>query len=73
MSETRVTTIRLPEQLARDVELVARIERLTTSEFIRMAVDAYVRQHIADPDFRQRLARRIEDERTILNRLGGDV
>lgn len=66
---TRVTTVRLAEDQAVEVELVARVLGITASELIRTAIGEYLTKRKAEGEFRQRLARRIEEDRRILERL----
>lgn len=66
---TRVTTVRLTEEQAVEVELVARIYGISTSDLIRIAIAEYLTKRKSEVEFRQRLARRIEQDRRILDRL----
>lgn len=66
---TRVTTVRLSEDLAEQVDLAARAEGVTFAEFIRTAVDAHLAALKADRDFRIRLAARIARDQAILEAL----
>lgn len=68
---TRVTTLRLPAELAEEVEFVARIDGKPVSEFIRDAIAAHLASRRADPEFQQRLEARIKADREILKRLEG--
>ncbi len=72
MSKTRVTTIRQPEEQAEDVEFVARVDGVASSELIREAISAYLDKRRAEPDFQERLRERIAADRKILDRLGVD-
>lgn len=64
-----VTTIRLPVDLADQLDLVARAEGKAVSVVIREAIAAYVERKRQDPEFQKRLRQRIEDDRRILERL----
>jgi predicted transcriptional regulator len=66
---TRVTTIRLPEELADLLDVVARVDGVTASHAIRTAIAEYVDRRKADAVFRTRLADRIEADQKILERL----
>lgn len=66
---TRVTTVRITEEQAVEVELVARVLGISASELIRTAIAEYLTKRKAEVEFRQRLARRIEQDRHILDRL----
>ena len=69
MSKTRVTTIRQPEDQAEDMEFVARVDGIPASELVRDAIADYLEKRRADPDFKNRLAARIEADQQILKRL----
>jgi predicted DNA-binding protein len=70
VSKTRVTTIRQPEEQAEDVEFVARVDGVASSELIREAIAVYLDKRRAEPDFQERLRERIAADRKILDRLG---
>lgn len=65
----RVISLRLPEDLAANVEMVARIEGKPMSGFITDALAAQVEATRADPEFQARLKERIEADQRILDRL----
>lgn len=69
MSKSRVTTIRQPEEQAEDVEFVARVDGMASSELIRVAIASYLDERRASPEFQGRLHDRLEADRKILNRL----
>lgn len=69
VSKTRVTTIRQPEDQAEDLEFVARVDGIPASELIRDAIAAHLEKRRSDPDFKARLAERIEADKKILDRL----
>ena len=68
-ARTRVNTVRMTEEQAVEVELVARVLGISTSELIRTAIGEYLTKRKSEVEFRQRLARRIEQDRRILDRL----
>ena len=72
MSKNRVTTIRQPEEQAEDVELVARVDGIASSELIRVAIANYLDERRANPEFQSRLRDRLEADRKILERLKSD-
>lgn len=55
MSKTRAMTIRLDDQQAAMLEMVARVDDTNTTETIRSAIDAAIASRRADPEFRARL------------------
>jgi predicted DNA-binding protein len=65
----RVFSIRLPEDLAANAEMVARIEGKPMSGFITDAIAAQIEATRADPDFQRRLRERIEADERIIARL----
>jgi len=69
VSKSRVTTIRQPEDQAEDMEFVARVDGIPASELVRDAIGDYLEKRRADPDFKARLAARIEADQQILKRL----
>lgn len=68
-SEKRTTTVRMPEALAADLELVALLEGVSASELIRRAVAAHIERRRKDPEFQARLRERIEADQQLLRRL----
>lgn len=69
MSNTRVTTIRQPEDQAEEMEFVARVAGIPASELVRDAIADYLEKRRSDPDFKARLRERIEADQKILKRL----
>jgi predicted DNA-binding protein len=69
MAETKVTTIRQPSEQADALEVVARIDGVPVSEAIREAIAAHISARRQDPDFQDRLRRRLEDDQHILRQL----
>ena len=68
-SDTRVFTIRIPADIADEIDLIARVEGNPVSVVIREALAALVAARRGDLEFRSRLKRRIEADREILQRL----
>ena len=66
---TRVTTVRMTEEQAVEVEIVARVLGISVSELIRTAIAEYLTERKSEVEFRLRLARRIDQDRRILDRL----
>jgi predicted DNA-binding protein len=65
----RVISLRLPEQMAADAEMIARIEGKPMSGFITDAIAAQIEATRADLEFQQRLRERIEADQRIIARL----
>jgi hypothetical protein len=70
MPDTKVTTIRQDAEQAAELEAVARVEGVPVAEVIRTAIADHLEARRNDPAFRDRLRRRIEEDRVILEKLG---
>ncbi len=66
---TKMLTLRLPEEQARDIETLARVDGVSVAEEVRDAIAARVEAKRNDPDFQDRLGRLMEQERAVLERL----
>jgi predicted transcriptional regulator len=62
-------TVRLPEDVARDAEALARVEGKSMNEMVRSALVEAVERRRADPEFKKRLRRIIAEDRELLERL----
>lgn len=62
-------TVRLPEDLARDAEALARAEGKSMNETVKSALLEAVERRRADPAYKERLRRIIEQDRELLERL----
>ena len=65
----KAMTLRLEEDLARELEAVARVEDITVSEAVRRAITDHVRAKRTDRAFQKRLDRFMDENRAILERL----
>lgn len=54
MRNDRVMTLRLPDGLADDLDLVATVDEVTRSDAVRTAITAYCAARRSDPDFQAR-------------------
>ncbi|MGH9063097.1 MAG: ribbon-helix-helix protein, CopG family [Acidimicrobiales bacterium] len=71
MDDTRTTTVRLPGELADDVEAVARARGTSVNAVVKEALVAEVARAKADPEFMAALQQVIERDRNLLERLAG--
>lgn len=62
-------SLRLPEGLAADLAAVARADEVPISEVIREAIDHLITARTEDKEFKERLKRRVEEDREVLERL----
>lgn len=56
MTDTKAMTVRLPADLAHELEAVAAIDGQPIAEVVRVAVAAFIRKRKADPAFQLALA-----------------
>lgn len=62
-------TLRLDDETAAMLELVARADDETVTEAVRKAIDAHIEERRRDAEFKERLRRRHEEERALYERL----
>jgi hypothetical protein len=67
----KTMTLRLTDEQAATLELVARADDQTLTEAVRVAIDAHIAERRRDKEFKQRLQRRHEEERALYERLSG--
>jgi hypothetical protein len=68
-TRTRAMSLRLPEDKAVELAAIARTDEMPISEVVREAIDNHIAARRADKDFQQRLKRRLEEDREVLERL----
>lgn len=66
---TKITTIRIDDELKVEVEAVARADAVPVSEVIRAALYRYVAERKSDPQFQIRLRELLEKDREVIERL----
>lgn len=71
-NETKVLSLRLSKELAAEILSLARVEGVTVSEAIRAAIYRYITARRSEKDFKERLRKRLEEDREILERLAQD-
>lgn len=70
---TKVTSLRIPEDLAEELNAVARADDVPVSEAVRAAIYRYIADRKADPQFRVRLRELLEKDREVLERLSAGL
>jgi hypothetical protein len=65
----KTLTLRLPDDQAAALDLVARTDEQTFTEAVRTAIDEHIEQRRQDAEFRERLARRRKEEAELYKRL----
>ncbi len=71
--QTKVLSLRIPEELAVEIEAVAHANRLSVSRAIRVAVEDYVSTNVNDPAFQKRVKKRLEDDLKAAQQLAARV
>ncbi len=66
---TRNLTVRLPDELAADVEALARVEGTSLNETVKQSLIEAVERRRKNPKFKARLAKIIEEDRELLEGL----
>ncbi len=66
---TKNLTIRLPDDLAADAEAVARVEGISVNETVKQALIEAIDRRRKDPGFRASLARVVQEDQELLQRL----
>ena len=67
----KTMTLRLDDERAATLELVARADDQTVTDAVRAAIDEHIERRRADKDFMERLRKRHEAERELYERLSG--
>ncbi|HXR61444.1 MAG TPA: hypothetical protein VN732_08970 [Solirubrobacterales bacterium] len=67
--KTKVSTLRVPVDLAVEVDAVARAEGESVSEITRAALYEFIAARRSDQRFKERLQRRMEEDREVVERL----
>ncbi len=66
---TRALTVRLDDELAADAEALARAEGKSLNETVKLALREALERRRHDPDFRSRVKRMLDEDRSLLERL----
>ncbi|MDE0268198.1 MAG: ribbon-helix-helix protein, CopG family [Acidimicrobiaceae bacterium] len=69
MATIRTTTIRQDARQAEELEAVARVDGVSTSEAVRVAIAEHIEKRRNDPTFQARLQHVLKEERVVLERL----
>lgn len=67
----KTMTLRLDDERAATLELVARADDQTVTDAVRAAIDEHIERRRADKDFMERLRKRHEAEHELYERLSG--
>lgn len=72
MPDPKVTTIRMPDNMKSDLAAIARSHDMSVADAIAEAFELYIASRQSEEQFKERLARRLEEDREVLDRLGED-
>jgi hypothetical protein len=68
MSAGKAMSVRLPAGLAEELAALARVEDVSPSELVRAAIQHFIATRPSDPEFKERLKKRLEEDAEILKR-----
>ncbi len=71
LEDTKVMSLRVPEELAAEMAYVCRVDEVSVSEGIRAAIYRHIAARRADKGFQARLREQLEKDREVLERLAG--
>jgi predicted transcriptional regulator len=63
---TKITTIRIDDELKVEVDAVARADDVPASEVVRAALYRYIAERKSDPKFQARLRELLEKDREVI-------
>lgn len=69
MPPTKAMTLRLPDDKARELEIVARADGIPVSDAVRSAIDEHIERRRNDKTFQDRINRILTEDREIIERL----
>lgn len=67
-----VTSLRLPELMAKQLRAIAQAEGVSVAEVLRQGIEDHVTAKVRERDFKERLAKRLEEDREVLDALAED-
>jgi predicted transcriptional regulator len=70
---TKVTTVRIDDELNAEVSAVARADEVPASEVVRAALYRYIAERKSDPHFQSRLRELLEKDREVIDRLAAGL
>lgn len=70
---TKVTTVRIDDDLDDEVNAVARADDVPASEVVRAALYRYIADRKSDPQFQTRLRELLEKDREVIERLAAGL
>jgi hypothetical protein len=68
MPDPKVSTIRMPDSMKSDLAAIARSHDMSVADAIAEALEPYITARKSEERFKERLARRLEQDREVLGR-----
>lgn len=65
-----VSSLRLPESMAKQLRSIAQADGVPVSEVLRVGIENHITARLSEPGFKERLEKRIEEGREVLRDLG---
>jgi predicted DNA-binding protein len=66
----KVSTLRLPEPMAKQLGAIARAEGISVSEVLREGIENHITARFSDEEFKERLRKAQQEDRDVLKDLG---
>lgn len=66
----KVSTLRLPEPMAKQLGAIARAEGISVSEVLREGIENHIAARVADEGLKERLRKVQQEDRDVLRDLG---
>jgi predicted DNA-binding protein len=66
----KVSTLRLPEPMAKQLGAIARAEGISVSEVLREGIENHIAARISDENLKERLRKVQQEDRDVLKDLG---
>jgi len=66
----KVSTLRLPEPMAKQLGAIARAEGISVSEVLREGIENHIAARVADEGLKERLRKAQQEDRDVLRDLG---
>jgi len=67
-----VSSLRLPEPVAKQLRSIAQANGISVAEVLRQAIESHVTEQVSAGEFKERLRKRMEEDREVLDALGTD-
>jgi predicted DNA-binding protein len=65
-----VSTLRLPESMAKQLRSIALADGVPVSEVLRVGIENHITARLSEPEFKERLEKRTQEGREVLKDLG---